>query len=73
MPANTTPIDQINTLKTITYDEFSLIALRCSNRGDAVFNAVVVIFAYIFLFQGLGALDNRITDVDFRDVACRHV
>ena len=34
----------------------ALFALSSRNRGDAVFNAVIMVFASIFLFKGLGAL-----------------
>jgi hypothetical protein len=35
-----------------------LLALTCRNRGSAIFNSIVVMFAGIFLLKGLGALDD---------------
>ena len=40
--------------------------------SDAIFNAVILVFAHIFFFQWLGTLIYRVTNVDFWDIATGH-
>lgn len=50
----------------------SLFHFCCSNRGDAVFNAIVMILASILLFEGLGAFIDRVADLDFGGIGGAH-
>jgi hypothetical protein len=42
-----------------------LVSFGSCNRQNAVLDTVVVIFPGIFLFKGLGALQNRVAKVNF--------
>ena len=56
------PIDRNRTNKAL----FPLAG--SGNRGDAILDAVVVIFAGIFFAQGLSTFGNRVTQIYLRDI-----